>query len=213
MGALGAALAEAPRVAGVVDDATLTATNLHAVATALVAAASARTESRGCHRRADYPATSPAWERRIAIRLTEGGLELTSAPLDHRRKDRSMNALSTEIDLAPLDRDVVDAWAAVDPAEVRRIIAVAVDEDLRLGPDVTTEATVPAGAVGVAEVVAREAGVVAGVPVAVEVLRTVASRLGVEASVAIATGIPRVKYSRFRSCLICSRSKNSFMVF
>lgn len=93
-----------------------------------------------------------------------------------------MNALSTEIDLAPLDRDVVDAWGAVDPAEVRRIIAVAVDEDLRLGPDVTTEATVPAGAVGVAEVVAREAGVVAGVPVAVEVLRTVASRLGVEAS-------------------------------
>ncbi|MHA6508167.1 L-aspartate oxidase [Tessaracoccus sp. Y1736] len=81
LGALGAALAEAPRVAGVVDDATLTATNLHAVATALVAAASARTESRGCHRRADYPTTSPAWERRIAIRLTEGGLELTSAPL------------------------------------------------------------------------------------------------------------------------------------
>lgn len=73
-------------------------------------------------------------------------------------------------------------WNAVDPAEVRRTIEVAVDEDLRLGPDVTTEATVPADAVGVAEVVAREAGVVAGVPVAVEVLRAVASRLGVEAS-------------------------------
>lgn len=73
-------------------------------------------------------------------------------------------------------------WNAVDPAEVRRTIEVAVDEDLRLGPDVTTEATVPADAIGVAEVVAREAGVVAGVPVAVEVLRAVASRLGVEAS-------------------------------
>ncbi len=73
-------------------------------------------------------------------------------------------------------------WNAVDPAEVRRTIEVAVDEDLRLGPDVTSEATVPADAVGVAEVVVREAGVVAGVPVAVEVLRAVASRLGVEAS-------------------------------
>lgn len=73
-------------------------------------------------------------------------------------------------------------WNAVDPAKVRRTIEVAVDEDLRLGPDVTSEATVPADAVGVAEVVAREAGVVAGVPVAVEVLRAVASRLGVEAS-------------------------------
>jgi len=93
-----------------------------------------------------------------------------------------MNAVSTDIDLAPLDPDVADAWAAVDPDEVRRIIEVAVDEDLRLGPDVTTEATVPAGALGVAEVVAREAGVVAGVPVAVEVLGLVASRLGVEAS-------------------------------
>lgn len=93
-----------------------------------------------------------------------------------------MNAVSTDIDLAPLDRDVADAWAAVAPAEVRRVIEVAVDEDLRLGPDVTTEASVPAGALGVAEVVAREAGVVAGAPVAVEVLRVVASRLGVEAS-------------------------------
>ncbi len=68
------------------------------------------------------------------------------------------------------------------PSEVRRIIDVAVDEDLRLGPDVTTEATVPADAVGVAEVVAREAGVVAGVEVAALVLRAVSSRLGAEAT-------------------------------
>ena len=91
-----------------------------------------------------------------------------------------MTALSVDIDLAQLNRSLTDAWRDVDPAEVGRIIEVAVDEDLRLGPDVTTEATVPAGAVGVAEVVAREAGVVAGISVAVEVLRVVASRLGVE---------------------------------
>lgn len=77
---------------------------------------------------------------------------------------------------------MTDPWAAVDPIEVRRIVDVAIDEDLRYGPDVTTQTTVPADAVGTAEVVAREAGVVAGAPVAVEVLRAVASRLGVAAS-------------------------------
>ena len=93
-----------------------------------------------------------------------------------------MNAPSTDLDLAPLDPGPADAWAAVDPSEVRRIIDVAVDEDLRLGPDVTTEATVPADAVGDAELVAREAGVVAGVEVAALVLRAVSSRLGAEAT-------------------------------
>ena len=58
------------------------------------------------------------------------------------------------------------AWDTVDPAEVRRGVAVALDEDLRLGPDVTTEATVSADAVGTARVVAREPGVIAGIPVA-----------------------------------------------
>lgn len=85
LGVLGAALAEAPRLAGVVDHAALTATNLHAVATALVAAAAARTESRGCHRRADHPATSPAWERRIGIRQIDGVLRLDSIPLRRER--------------------------------------------------------------------------------------------------------------------------------
>ena len=44
------------------------------------------------------------------------------------------------------------------------------DEDLRYGPDVTTSATVPAGAVTEAALVARESGVAAGVDVALMVL-------------------------------------------
>ena len=44
------------------------------------------------------------------------------------------------------------------------------DEDLRYGPDVTTEATVPADATTIGALVAREAGVAAGVDVAVLVL-------------------------------------------
>ena len=77
------------------------------------------------------------------------------------------------------------AWDTVDPAEVRRGVAVALDEDLRLGPDVTTEATVSADAVGTARVVAREPGVIAGIPVALEVLRQVSESLGVEVAATV----------------------------
>ena len=43
-------------------------------------------------------------------------------------------------------------------------------EDLRYGPDVTTLATVPTGAVATASMVPREPGVIAGVDVALLVL-------------------------------------------
>jgi nicotinate-nucleotide pyrophosphorylase (carboxylating) len=62
------------------------------------------------------------------------------------------------------------AAAGLDPADVERVVTAALDEDLRYGEDVTTLATVPAGMVAVAEVVARQAGVIAGGPVALAVL-------------------------------------------
>jgi nicotinate-nucleotide pyrophosphorylase (carboxylating) len=62
------------------------------------------------------------------------------------------------------------AAAGLDPADVERVVAAALDEDLRYGDDVTTLATVPAGMVAVAEVVARRPGVIAGGPVALAVL-------------------------------------------
>ena len=55
-------------------------------------------------------------------------------------------------------------------AEARAVIRRALDEDLRYGPDVTTEATVPADATTTAALVAREGGVIAGVDVALLVL-------------------------------------------
>jgi nicotinate-nucleotide pyrophosphorylase (carboxylating) len=55
-------------------------------------------------------------------------------------------------------------------SEARDIIRRGLDEDLRYGPDVTTMATVPAEAVAKASVVPRDAGVVAGVDVALLVL-------------------------------------------
>lgn len=52
----------------------------------------------------------------------------------------------------------------------RGAIRRALHEDLRYGPDVTTQATVPAGAEATASMVPREPGVIAGVDVALLVL-------------------------------------------
>jgi nicotinate-nucleotide pyrophosphorylase (carboxylating) len=57
--------------------------------------------------------------------------------------------------------------------EARATIARALDEDLRYGPDVTSLATVPADARTIAELVTREAGVAAGVDIALLVLDAV----------------------------------------
>jgi nicotinate-nucleotide pyrophosphorylase (carboxylating) len=54
--------------------------------------------------------------------------------------------------------------------EIVRLIRVALDEDLRYGPDVTTMATVPAEATAQAAIVSRQTGVVAGLDVGLLVL-------------------------------------------
>ncbi|CCH34105.1 carboxylating nicotinate-nucleotide diphosphorylase [Actinosynnema sp. NPDC047251] len=61
----------------------------------------------------------------------------------------------------------------LDMDDVRRVIGTALAEDLRYGPDATTEATVPADAVAVAELTPRAAGVLAGIPVALAVFEEV----------------------------------------
>jgi nicotinate-nucleotide pyrophosphorylase (carboxylating) len=60
--------------------------------------------------------------------------------------------------------------AGLDAEDTARVVAGALAEDLRYGPDLTTLATVPDGAVASARVTARGAGVLAGVPVALAVL-------------------------------------------
>ncbi len=86
------------RAASVLDDvattatmtpATLDATSVHTVATAVTLAAQARTESRGCHRRSDHPGTEAAWLHRVTLRASIRGLHLDHIPLDagHDRDD------------------------------------------------------------------------------------------------------------------------------
>lgn len=52
----------------------------------------------------------------------------------------------------------------LDLGDLRRVVATALEEDLRHGPDATTDATVPATAEGSAAFVPRKPGVLAGVP-------------------------------------------------
>jgi nicotinate-nucleotide pyrophosphorylase (carboxylating) len=68
----------------------------------------------------------------------------------------------------------------LDAAWVARTVRIALDEDLGPAPgrDVTSQATIPPSATGVAELVARADGVVAGLVVVREALDQVASRLG-----------------------------------
>jgi nicotinate-nucleotide pyrophosphorylase (carboxylating) len=63
-------------------------------------------------------------------------------------------------------------------AEARATIARALEEDLRYGPDITTAATVPAGAETTAALITREPGVIAGVDIAILVLDEVLGRDG-----------------------------------
>jgi nicotinate-nucleotide pyrophosphorylase (carboxylating) len=60
--------------------------------------------------------------------------------------------------------------AGLDPGDTERAVRGALDEDFRYGPDLTSAATAPPGARAVAGVVARQPGVLAGLPVALAVL-------------------------------------------
>ncbi|MFC4605402.1 L-aspartate oxidase [Rhodococcus kronopolitis] len=76
LAAVAAELAQAPTLTSAtvadLEDAALTET-----ATALVLAASARTESRGCHTRSDHPERTEAWRRSIEVRRgASGALEI-----------------------------------------------------------------------------------------------------------------------------------------
>jgi nicotinate-nucleotide pyrophosphorylase (carboxylating) len=72
------------------------------------------------------------------------------------------------------DLDAAISAAGLKHDHVWEIARRTVAEDLQWGPDVTTRATIPVGQRGTADVVSRQHGTIAGIPVAAAVLQTVA---------------------------------------
>lgn len=66
-------LSPSPTTRGCRGPEEIEATSLHTVARLLVAAARARTESRGCHRRSDHALTDPVWQRHLTLSWPAAG--------------------------------------------------------------------------------------------------------------------------------------------
>jgi nicotinate-nucleotide pyrophosphorylase (carboxylating) len=80
--------------------------------------------------------------------------------------------------VTPVEAQLVAA--GLDADDVHRVISLALEEDLRYGPDATTAACVPAGAVATATVSSRQSGTLAGLPVFLAVLDVVLGAGGYE---------------------------------
>ena len=89
--------------------------------------------------------------------------------------------------LAPATVQALEA-AGLDVPDVVRAVRAALDEDFRYGTDVTSAATV-AGRTVTADVVAREAGVVAGLPVAMAVFDLLGDYLGDKAAGSVTAAV------------------------
>ncbi|MFI6499796.1 L-aspartate oxidase [Nonomuraea typhae] len=140
------------------------ATNLLTVATVLTAVALAREETRGSHWREDHgERDDERWLGHLDVRLTEEGLHMTYTP----------HGLT------------LDAGAP----EIQAVIDRALAEDLQEAGDVTSLATIPEGHRSAGDVVARQAGIVAGLGVA----EAVFARLGAGRTTRLADDGQRVK--------------------
>jgi nicotinate-nucleotide pyrophosphorylase (carboxylating) len=95
--------------------------------------------------------------------------------------------------------------AGLDPDHVLDLVRRALAEDLAGGVDVTSVATVPADQQGVAQVVARAAGVVAGLPVAAAVLE-VAAEGAVDLDIRSTDGDPVSRGDVLLSATACTRA-------
>ncbi|MER6173688.1 L-aspartate oxidase [Streptosporangium sp. NPDC001681] len=129
-------------------------TNLLTVASALVAAARARQETRGSHWREDFSERDDAlWLGHLDVTLTAEGPTMTYVP--HGRR---ATVLPPQV-----ENDLTEA--GLDPVGVVALLEAAAAEDVA-GGDVTSIATIPADRRDTADVVARADGVVAGLAVA-----------------------------------------------
>jgi nicotinate-nucleotide pyrophosphorylase (carboxylating) len=138
-------------------------TNLVEVARLLITHARQREETRGSHWREDFPDRDDAtWRVRLVSALTPAGVIET----DHE----TVTAMEPERQGADHDRiEGLLRESGLDPDAVRTLVRRALAEDLAGGVDVTSEATVPRKQRSRMHLVARSAGIAAGIPVAAQV--------------------------------------------
>lgn len=130
-------------------------TNLLTIASALVAVARTREETRGSHWREDFSERNDAWWLgHLDLTLTAEGTTMTYVP----------HASGADGLPSRVQTDLVEA--GLDPAAVTALFATAVAEDVQEAGDVTSVSTIPAGRTDTADVVARADGVVAGLTLA-----------------------------------------------
>lgn len=96
-----------------------------------------------------------------------------------------MTTTATQIDQTETNTMIISA--GLEPQQIRALARSGLAEDLAYGPDVTTEATIPAELTGTAEVVARACGVIAGVPMALAVLEELVEQTGAQLTTSVQT--------------------------
>lgn len=129
------------------------ATNVHTVATALLTAALTRQESRGSHWREDFPAVDDSrWRVRISERLLGGEVVTDLASI-------GTSVFSNETE------ELMQQAGLSTPA-MGALIESAIAEDVPSGIDVTSESIIPAAHRSTLKLVARQGGVICGVPMA-----------------------------------------------
>lgn len=107
--------------------------------------------------------------------------------------------------------------AGLDPADIKRAVRAAIDEDLHWGPDLTTLATISQNTQAVADIITRQPGVLAGLPVAMAVFDAVgmpwdaAKALQVDGEV-VAAGVPILRITgSLRKILGAERTLLNFL--
>jgi nicotinate-nucleotide pyrophosphorylase (carboxylating) len=107
-------------------------------------------------------------------------------------------------------------WDDATAEDCRRLVRLAVREDLEREQDWTTAALVPSGRTGAANIVARQAGVLAGIPALATIIDEMAAQLSINAVVRDGLRVkPNAKLARLegqvRDLLTCERILLNFL--
>ncbi len=158
--------------------------NMATTALLVAAAAWARRESRGAHYRSDYPGEKPALAHRTMTTLGGGARDRSIAcrARSHRDARAADDRLNCHDHIVTL-RLLLHPDAFLSPLAIDEAVQRALDEDLGRAGDITSIATIPEATHAHAIVVARQAGVIAGLPLAVATFQKLSPDISIDAHI------------------------------